>query len=80
VNEAGEKVMFGTEGATTLTVPEKPFRPAAETVSVPDAPAAICKSGGEVWSEKSGAAPMTSVSPADRSPAIPAADPVKATA
>jgi hypothetical protein len=80
VNDAGVNVTFGTEGAVTLMGPEKPFRPAAETETLPEVPAASPRSAGETPSEKSGGGAMTTVRPADRLPVMPEAVPAKAAA
>jgi hypothetical protein len=80
VNAEGVNVTFGIEGAVTLTDPEKPPEPAAETVTLPEVPAAIWRRAGETPSEKSGGGAMTIVSPADRLPVMPEAVPVKAAA
>jgi hypothetical protein len=76
-NAAGVNVTLGIDGAVTLTDPEKPPEPEADTVTLPEAPAATWRRAGEIASEKSDVGEMTIVSPADRLPVMPEAVPVK---
>jgi hypothetical protein len=77
LNVAGVNVISGLSGEVTFTMPVKPFRPVAVTVSVDVCPAPMVSMDGFTDSEKSGPARIVTPSRALRVPAIPGAVPLK---